>query len=625
MGLNSAFSIPYLGVHMKKREVVIVSCLAVVAFFLAVVPLSDFDFWWHLAVGRLHVEQHLFPKTDPFSHTAANLFWDDKEWLFGILIYQVYKFFGLNGAILFKALVVAATFPLVYFTSRRFTSSPAIAASLALLSALSSRIIFTERPWLFTSLMEALFLLIIYKAREKNPKLLWSLPVLMIAWVNLHPAAIIGILVIFAFVVESLVAEIRKGDGTLYRRLLNNSYRRNLLAVSVITPLAFLINPNTTFRYTSLYELIFRHTKFITSLEETMPAPFSQDPYFYVLLLLSAGLVLYRWKKTSASDLVLLLGTGYLAISWKRNIPIFSIACIPFLTSCFDGLLLARKKSAFRVWHETRRAAVDWGTVAVLLFVALLVSRSQYFSLGIASPRFPEAATQYVLANGLQGNLYNIYDWGGYHLFRMYPEHRVFIDGRGPDAYTPEIWQEYEEIRDGSADYDKILERNNVEIIFISTADDLQNLIARLSVNSRWGCVFRDGQSAIYVRAGSRNMNIANENNWKRAAAKSFNEGDYQAALGYIDNLKILNPNDIEPWFNAGIIYGRYLRNYDEAIANFRRVIELDSTNVDARVNLAALYQKTGDKAKAVSLLSVALKLSPGNETIRIALEALQK
>ncbi len=610
---------------MSRRELLIVSCLAVTLFLLAVFPASDLDFWWHLAVGRLHVEQHLFPKTDPFSHTAANLFWDDKEWLFGIVIFSVYKYFGVNGTILFKALLVSLTFLAVYFTSRRLTVSPLIAASLSLVSAFSSRLTFTERPWLFTTLFEAVFLLVIYKAKDGRHRLLWLLPCLMALWVNLHPAAIIGIVVIYAFLCEMLVDEIRKGTPEFLNHIARNPQERTLIAVALITPLTFLINPNTTFRYRSLYELVFKHKEFITSLQETKSASFAHDPCFYLLLALSVILFVYIGRKTVPSDLVLLLSTGYLAIQWQRNIPIFSVACIPLLSKGLQAVLFAGKRSRFGTWHQSKRAMLEWAAVAALALISVSVTRSGNFGLGFAATRFPEEATQYILANGLKGNLFNIYDWGGYHIFSMYPGYRVFIDGRGPDAYTPEIWQEYEQIRDGADDYEKLLEKHKVEIVFVSTSDRLQKLVTRLNGDPKWECVFLDRLAAVYVRSGSRNMRIANEYNWTKAALKNFNEGKYEVSLGYVNKLKILNPGDAEPWFNAGIISGSYVKQYDEAIADFEQAIKLDSSNVDAYLNLAQLYERKENKPKAIETLTQALKLAPSNEKIKLALEGLQK
>jgi hypothetical protein len=43
---------------------------------------------------------------------------------------------------------------------------------------------------------------------------------------------------------------------------------------------------------------------------------------------------------------------------------------------------------------------------------------------------FPVKAADFILANKLQGNMYNDYGWGGYLIWRLGPERKVFSDGR---------------------------------------------------------------------------------------------------------------------------------------------------------------------------------------------------
>ena len=43
---------------------------------------------------------------------------------------------------------------------------------------------------------------------------------------------------------------------------------------------------------------------------------------------------------------------------------------------------------------------------------------------------FPTAAVSYVLNHRLPGPLLNHYNWGGYLIWKLYPDYRVYIDGR---------------------------------------------------------------------------------------------------------------------------------------------------------------------------------------------------
>ncbi|HEU4402107.1 MAG TPA: hypothetical protein VFT43_08375, partial [Candidatus Polarisedimenticolia bacterium] len=50
-------------------------------------PIRSYDYWWHLATGRLILERHAVPHADPFSFTAAGRPWIDHEWLFQVLAF----------------------------------------------------------------------------------------------------------------------------------------------------------------------------------------------------------------------------------------------------------------------------------------------------------------------------------------------------------------------------------------------------------------------------------------------------------------------------------------------------------------------------------------------------------
>jgi len=47
---------------------------------------------------------------------------------------------------------------------------------------------------------------------------------------------------------------------------------------------------------------------------------------------------------------------------------------------------------------------------------------------------FPKAAVDWLQTHTPAGEIFNSYNWGGYLIWRLYPQYRVFIDGRA-DVY----------------------------------------------------------------------------------------------------------------------------------------------------------------------------------------------
>ncbi len=70
--------------------------------------------------------------------------------------------------------------------------------------------------------------------------------------------------------------------------------------------------------------------------------------------------------------------------------------------------------------------------------------------------------------------------------------------------------------------------------------------------------------------------------------------GDPKELLGTVEANIAANPDDINTWFGRGRIYFA-LKNYDECIASFEKVIELDPTMFEGQYYLALFWMLKGD------------------------------
>jgi hypothetical protein len=55
--------------------------------------------------------------------------------------------------------------------------------------------------------------------------------------------------------------------------------------------------------------------------------------------------------------------------------------------------------------------------------------------------RFPRDAAAFLRATNQPSNLFVYYDWGGYAIWKLYPQYRVFIDGRA-DLYGDDLMRQ---------------------------------------------------------------------------------------------------------------------------------------------------------------------------------------
>src|ERR1700685_1280906 len=134
-----------------------VAMLAVLVFTnLSVRLLGDAGMGWHIRTGQLILQAHSIPHTDPFSSSMAGHPWFAWEWLYDVIVGSLASVAGLNGVVLFTALIIAATFAFTFRMLLRRGCDVLTTSILVLLAASASMIHFLARPhvvsWLFTML-----------------------------------------------------------------------------------------------------------------------------------------------------------------------------------------------------------------------------------------------------------------------------------------------------------------------------------------------------------------------------------------------------------------------------------------------------------------------------------------
>jgi hypothetical protein len=102
----------------------------------------------------------------------------------------------------------------------------------------------------------------------------------------------------------------------------------------------------------------------------------------------------------------------------------------------------------------------------------------------------------FLIADQAPGNMYNLYRWGGYLIWRLYPERSVFIDGRA-DVYGDEFIEEYLQVYQLREGWDESLARYDVGLVLIDRTSALSTV---LKETPAWDCSYTDELAAVFVR-----------------------------------------------------------------------------------------------------------------------------
>ena len=515
-----------IGGFTGKQLLLLVPLLAAVSS-LILSYLWNEDFFWYLTSGEYLLEHGRVPDEDPFLYTAEKgIGWVYHSWLWTVLVALLARLAGLEGVVVFHALVALGLSVLVYTT--RPVDRLGLVNALALLLFL---VTIGQRLCGKAEVATWLLLAVFYRLLERDGAFTWkrgaALGALQVLWANLHGGYPLGVFIALCYSAGGWI-ETRFGAQPVEAPPGRSRY----------PPLWF---PAVLFLLAVADPRWFRERlapfAFVAGSEAVQPIGESgsnvilewQSPFraaeaapslpWVVLLAVAAGLGSFvlarRWP---ASRLLFFAGMAALGATAVRHLPGTGLAAAMVLLGNLGG-----KRREPAPGRKTRReptglpASAGWLSAAAagLLALALLGAAA---ALRLARPGFeagqsgsfftvrpalacPQAA-RFILDRGLPGPIFNDFQLGAYLSYRLYPRHRVFIDSRVLDPalvvrYTqmvesPSLWRQAE----GRYGFRTVVLGN-----FSKT---LRSPLGRaLQQDPRWRLVYLDPLAAIFTRGSS--------------------------------------------------------------------------------------------------------------------------
>lgn len=472
-------------------------------------PITDPDFWWHLKTGDVILQQGGLLNKDPFSFTGDE-FVSPREklilngyWLWQIVVSGLYSALGFSGITLFNFVIAASIVLAIAYQMRRLHVDWAIAFFLLLLGVVLFGSIYPlERPQIMSFLYAVILVGMLCRTRDGG-RLGAMLPVLMAIWANTHGGFLVGDLILLCFAL-GVVIEYRHDRPRM----------KHLLGWVCIGIFASLLNPNVGIAFSEAFSLL--NSELMSGIGEYRSTlKMFQDGYWLVFVhwLLIASYVAAYWVSGRRfwPELCVAIFLACFSVLYSRNIGFFSLAMLPAIG--FHLQQIARP----RHWHIAPVAGVFLFIFAGMYFCWQGSERWQKRALeGSISQFFPEESSSFILSSGLQGRMFNSYTYGGYQLWRLYPQHQVFIDGRGLDADVFHDWKLISSAslkeQAGRHEFEVLLDSYEIDYVvqphfFLSTGR-LTPLVKFLLVKPDWIPVYVDSQSYILVRVSEKNADV---------------------------------------------------------------------------------------------------------------------
>jgi tetratricopeptide (TPR) repeat protein len=620
--------------------------------------LQDFDLWWQLATGRWVVQHHQIFSTDIFSYTAQGAPWIYPV-LSGIFFYLAYLAGGYSALSWMGAIACAGTIAILI--RRKNVASAALALIAVPLIANRTQ----PRAEMFTTILFAAFLSLLWghyrlgEQRDGRPPI-WLLPILMVAWVNLHLGFVAGLALCAAYVFCELLELPLAANRAAARVRLQRAW----LWLG-LTAIAVLLNPWGIFIFRALarqQQAQSLHSAWVvewenirpswTSLQQALDWRDPQSSFWWLLAiaLICTGIALWR-KRWGAA--VLLLGSAYLTLQHVRFQALFACIAVVVGESLLEDAWLAagmkNEKSSASASRRSKSKArspkqhrVAWSSGGLALLVVLLGGLTAVRSRDLIANRyylrssqlslfgsglswwFPQRALDFVQREKLPANIFNGYALGGYVTWRLFPDYLDYIDGRAVPFGPQLFFQAYDlsvEPPESPA-WRREADTRDINTIVVSLArydgialfSQLRTFCRSQGENEKWRPVYMDDVSAVFVRRTAQTAALVDRlqidcNKVSFAPPAELQAADSSAHSSSRNKAELFNfsANSAEILYTLG--------RYQEATAQLDRAQSIFSGNANLHWIRGLLLERAGRASEAEGEFLESLKIEPSTET----------
>jgi len=482
--------------------IVFIACFTGSGGFL----LGDGDTGYHIRAGEIILRDLAVPRHDPFSFITPPLPWTAHEWLSEVVMAIVHNALGLPGLVFLFALLLSTTYWLLFRWIRSNGRNILMDLMILVPVLLSSSIHWHVRPHAFSLLLIVLLYQILVLHKEDRGNYLYVIPPMMLLWVNLHGGFIVGFLFMGIFLSGYLLGFLASNGE---ERPVSANKGKQLSLVCGASVLAACVNPYGIHAFLFPFRLL-SETYLMDHVQEFLSPNFHGfAPYRYLLLFLIGILGLSKARIT-ATELMLILSLTSMSLYSARYIPLCAIVYSPILSKYGDILIqqykgrgsgLLRQRS--RAYEEIDASAKGY---AIPLFVLVFFAALAAGKIPVHFPEkmAPESAIHFLRANPIRGNMFNDDTIGDHVIYNLYPQYKVFMDGR-LDMYGTRIVKEYEKVISLQPGWRDVLVKYDINFVFFYT----DSLLSRtLASDESWKQIYTDNVATIFLRNTPENANV---------------------------------------------------------------------------------------------------------------------
>jgi len=463
-----------------------------------------------------------------------------------------------------------------------------------------------------------------------------------VLWVNLHGSFLIGLYVSGAY----LVGELASRFNWQVKDLIESPLIQRLGLLCIVLAILTFVNP---YGAKLLKFALFSHTgeggeatKYIAEwhhfpFKEIFLFKFNQALFFKLLFWMVIFSLILARKPIIIRDVLITSLLSYLTFKHARFMGLFAFTTAPIIAQW---------------WPSFKGKNLLYTGLLALAFVFLvkMIILNPYFKkdlgFGVAKEIYPVQTTVFLKRHTLKGNLFNTYGFGGYLIWHLYPQYKVFIDGRTPTIYPPEFYWQYRVAEGGNLiAFKKLIQRYNINLVLTKS----KRFARLLKKEHSWALIGFDGRGYLFAKKNGLPNKIkvfkyydptedidklisqyreegelsllksdleSAERTFKDVALiynslgilYADGEKDYKKAIFYFEKSLKSNPYDPKNYYNLGLGY-KNAKRWEEAIKYFKKALYLNKNYPQAYYHLALTYYQKGEYKKTEKYLQKYCKL----------------
>jgi hypothetical protein len=136
------------------------------------------------------------------------------------------------------------------------------------------------------------------------------------------------------------------------------------------------------------------------------------------------------------------------------------------------------------------------GLIIIAALVKVALPLTPKANLKAEQDSLPYEAVEFIRQEQPPGPLFNSYNWGGYLIFKLWPDYPVYIDGR-TDLYDDTFIRRYLSVMVADEAWEQILNEGGINLVLVEKNSTLAKF---LKLDSAWTELHRDEKAVIYAR-----------------------------------------------------------------------------------------------------------------------------